>query len=101
MSAALVVVVAVVVVIALLAVALRALFRVPAADQALIITGGGTKGRIAGAEGRTYKIVTGGGALVVPVVQKAQYLSMASVPCRQARTCEPFGPCSVVSAECT
>jgi flotillin len=76
MSAALVVVVVVVVVIALVAIALRALYRVPAADQALIITGGGTKGRIAGAEGRTYKIVTGGGALVVPVVQKAQYLSM-------------------------
>jgi hypothetical protein len=26
---------------------------------------------------------------------------MASVPCRPARTCEPFGPCSVLSAECT
>jgi hypothetical protein len=26
---------------------------------------------------------------------------MASVPCLQARTGEPFGPCSVLSAECT
>src|SRR4051794_5143767 len=60
----------------LLTVILKALYRVPAADQALIITGGGTKGQTAGTEGRTYKIVTGGGSLVVPVLQKAQYLSM-------------------------
>ena len=55
---------------------LKGLYKVPAADQALIITGGGTKGQTAGTEGRTYKIVTGGGALVIPVLQKAQYLSM-------------------------
>src|SRR3954447_1207965 len=60
----------------LLTVILKALYRVPAADQALIITGGGTKGQTAGTEGRTYKIITGGGALVIPVLQKAQYLSM-------------------------
>src|SRR4051812_16737885 len=60
----------------LLTVILKALYRVPAADQALIITGGGTKGQTAGTEGRTYKIVTGGGSLVVPVLQRAQYLSM-------------------------
>src|SRR3954449_5697207 len=60
----------------LLTVILKALYRVPAADQALIVTGAGTKGAAAGTEGRTYKIVTGGGALVVPVLQKAQYLSM-------------------------
>src|SRR3954447_8719572 len=58
------------------AVVLKALYRVPAADQALIVTGGGTKGQTAGTEGRTYKIITGGGALVIPVLQKAQYLSM-------------------------
>jgi uncharacterized membrane protein YqiK len=67
---------AVVVVPILIALILKGLYKVPAADQALIITGGGTKGQTAGTEGRTYKIVTGGGALVVPVLQKAQYLSM-------------------------
>jgi uncharacterized membrane protein YqiK len=70
------VVAAVVVVPILIAVILKMLYKVPAADQALIITGGGAKGQQAGTEGRTYKIVTGGGALVVPVLQKAQYLSM-------------------------
>jgi flotillin len=67
---------AVVVVPIVVTVILKGLYKVPAADQALIITGGGTKGQTAGTEGRTYKIVTGGGALVVPVLQKAQYLSM-------------------------
>ena len=67
---------AVVLVPILLAVLLKTLYRVPAADQALIVTGGGAKGQTAGTEGRTYKIITGGGALVVPVLQKAQYLSM-------------------------
>jgi len=77
MSAALIAVIAVAVVVPLLlALILKALYKVPAADQALIITGGGAKGRVAGTEGRTYKIITGGGALVIPVLQKAQYLSM-------------------------
>jgi len=67
---------AVVVVPIVIAVILKVLYKVPAADQALIVTGGGTKGQTAGTEGRTYKIVTGGGALVIPVLQKAQYLSM-------------------------
>jgi uncharacterized membrane protein YqiK len=70
------VVAAVVVVPILIAIVLKMLYKVPAADQALIITGGGAKGQQAGTEGRTYKIVTGGGALVIPVLQKAQYLSM-------------------------
>src|SRR3954449_3439271 len=77
MSAVLILVVAVAVVIPILLLILfKALYRVPAADQALIITGAGAKGATAGTSGRTYKIVTGGGALVVPVIQKAQYLSM-------------------------
>src|ERR687887_434348 len=50
------------------------LWRVPAADEALIVTGFAAKGRSAG--GRTFKIVTGGGALVLPVLQKAQYLEL-------------------------
>jgi flotillin len=50
------------------------LWKVPAADEALIVTGFAAKGR--SADGRTFKIVTGGGALVLPVLQKAQYLSL-------------------------
>jgi uncharacterized membrane protein YqiK len=50
------------------------LWRVPAADQALIVTGLGA--RRAGPGGKVFKIVTGGGALVLPVLQKAQYLSL-------------------------
>jgi len=75
MTSTLILVAAVVVVVVLLALAFKTLYRVPAADQALIITGAGVKAT-AGSDGRTYKIVTGGGALVVPVLQKAQYLSM-------------------------
>ncbi len=56
---------AVIVVPIVITVVLKGLYKVPAADQALIITGGGTKGQTAGTEGRTYKIVTGGGALVI------------------------------------
>jgi flotillin len=59
----------------ILLVLFKTLYRVPAADQALIITGAGAS-KTAGTEGRTYKIITGGGALVVPIMQKAQYLSM-------------------------
>ena len=52
------------------------LWKVPAADEALIVTGLAAKGR--GTNGRTFKIVTGGGALVLPVLQKAQYLGLAA-----------------------
>src|SRR3954451_2257825 len=76
MDVLLIVVIAVVAALVLIGALFKALYRVPAADQALIITGAGAKGATAGTSGRTYKIVTGGGALVVPVVQKAQYLSM-------------------------
>ena len=71
-----IIVVAVIVVPIVLAIVFKTLYKVPSADQALIITGAGAKGPTAGTEGKTYKIITGGGALVVPVLQKAQYLSM-------------------------
>jgi uncharacterized membrane protein YqiK len=58
----------------LIALLFKTLWRVPAADQALIVTGFGTGARTA--DGRTFKIVTGGGAFVMPVLQKAQYLSL-------------------------
>jgi len=52
------------------------LWKVPAADEALIVTGFAAKGK--STDGRTFKIVTGGGALVLPVLQKAQYLSLTA-----------------------
>ncbi|CAA9477043.1 MAG: hypothetical protein AVDCRST_MAG65-1197, partial [uncultured Solirubrobacteraceae bacterium] len=77
----------------LLIVLFKALWKVPAADEALIITGLGVKGRPAGREhleigpdgqptaagaanAKTFKIITGGGAFVLPILQKAQYLSL-------------------------
>src|SRR3712207_2777363 len=61
----------------LLGLIIKGLHGGPAADQALIIPGAGVKGREPAAHGgRTYKIVTGGGALVIPIVQRAQYLSL-------------------------
>jgi flotillin len=65
---------AVVVVPLLIALLVKTLWRVPAADQALIVTGLAARG--AAADGRSFKIVTGGGAFVVPAVQKAQYLTL-------------------------
>ncbi len=76
MTTTLIIVIAAAAAFVLLAIAFKFLYRVPSADQALIITGAGAKGQTAGTEGETYKIITGGGALVVPVLQKAQYLSM-------------------------
>src|SRR5688572_80965 len=52
----------------------KALWKVPAADEALIVTGLGARKAAPG--GKVFKIVTGGGALVLPVLQKAQYLSL-------------------------
>jgi flotillin len=56
------------------AILFKVLWKVPAADEALIVTGLGVKGRAVG--DRIFKIVTGGGAFVMPVLQKAQYLTM-------------------------
>jgi flotillin len=56
------------------AILFKVLWKVPAADEALIVTGFGVKGRAVG--DRIFKIVTGGGAFVMPVLQKAQYLTM-------------------------
>ena len=64
-----IVIVAVVVVPVVLAIVFKTLWKVPAADQALIVTGFGVKGKAVG--DRIFKIVTGGGAFVVPVMQKA------------------------------
>src|SRR4051794_24283932 len=75
MNTTLIVVVAVIIAVPLaLAILFKVLWKVPAADEALILTGFGVKGRAVG--DRIFKIVTGGGAFVMPVLQKAQYLGM-------------------------
>jgi flotillin len=71
-----VVIAAVVLVPLFVAILFKVLWKVPAADEALIITGFGVKGKAVA--DRIFKIVTGGGAFVVPVMQKAQYLGMSA-----------------------
>src|SRR5436305_6461637 len=58
----------------LIAILFKSLWRVPAADQALLVTGLASKGAVDAA--RTFKIITGGGAMVIPALQRAQYLSL-------------------------
>jgi hypothetical protein len=65
-----------VIIIIVLAIVVKTLWKVPDADEALIITGFGVKGRAVG--DRVFKVVTGGGAFVWPVLQKAQYLGMSA-----------------------
>src|SRR3954463_10852513 len=71
-----VVIVAVIAIPLVLAVLFKVLWKVPAADEALIVTGFGVKGRAGG--DRIFKVVTGGGGVVVPRMQKAQYLGMSA-----------------------
>ena len=76
-----------------IAILFKVLWKVPRADEALIVTGFGVKGAPArraeielgpdgqptaqaAASSKTFKIVTGGGAFVIPALQKAQYLSL-------------------------
>ena len=70
-----VVVAAIVLVPVLIGLLFKLLWKVPAADEALIVTGVGARGGES-AGGKVFKIVTGSGALVLPIVQKAQYLSL-------------------------
>jgi flotillin len=74
MNPLLIALIAVVAVIVLIAVLFKVLWKVPAADQALIITGLGASAT--SSAGRTFKIVTGGGAMVIPALQRSQYLSL-------------------------
>ncbi len=77
----------------LIAILFKTLWKVPRADEALIVTGFGVKGAparradveigpdgqptaSAAAASKTFKIITGGGAFVIPALQKAQYLSL-------------------------
>jgi len=74
MSTTLVLAIAGAVAVLLLIVFLTSIWKVPAADEALIVTGAGAHRR--SGEGRSFRIVSGSGALVLPVLQKAQYLSL-------------------------
>ena len=94
MNSTLILVIAVVVVAPLvIAILFKTLWKVPRADEALIVTGLGVKGAparradveigpdgqptaSAAAASKTFKIITGGGAFVIPALQKAQYLSL-------------------------
>ena len=77
MSTTLIVVLAAAVAVPLLlAILFKTLWKVPSADEALIVTGFAASR--SGTDGKTFKIITGGGAFVIPVLQKAQYLGLAA-----------------------
>src|SRR5215218_10625465 len=80
-----------------IAILFKTLWRVPRADEALIITGFGVKGAPARraeielgpdgqptpqgvAAGKTFRIITGGGAFVVPVLQRRSTSPCARTP---------------------
>jgi uncharacterized membrane protein YqiK len=57
-------------------------FRVPAPDEAMLISGGR-----AGRDGTPFKVVTGHGAFVVPFVRQASFLTLAMREAEVAETC--------------
>src|SRR5438094_5358026 len=59
-------------------------YRVPAPDQAMLISGGR---RWQGAVGAPFRVVVGHGAFVVPFFRKARYLTLAMCEAEVAETC--------------
>jgi uncharacterized membrane protein YqiK len=57
-------------------------YRVPAPDQAMLISGGHY-----GAKGAPFKVVTGHGAFVMPFVRKVRYLTLAMCESEVAEQC--------------
>src|SRR5690348_5495280 len=57
-------------------------FRVPAPDEAMLISGGN-----AGQNGTPFKVVTGHGAFVVPFIRQASFLTLAMREAEVAETC--------------
>ncbi|HEY6526717.1 MAG TPA: SPFH domain-containing protein [Solirubrobacteraceae bacterium] len=57
-------------------------FRVPAPDEAMLISGGR-----AGQNGTPFKVVTGHGAFVVPFIRQANFLTLAMREAEVAETC--------------
>jgi flotillin len=70
----------VVAVIVVLGLAFWARFNTVSPDQAMVVTGSflGTKNTLTDDTGRRIKIVRGGGAFILPVFQKAEFLSLLS-----------------------
>ncbi|GIQ69180.1 flotillin family protein [Xylanibacillus composti] len=67
-------------VIVLLGVAFWARYKTVSADQAMVVTGSflGSKHTVVDDTGRRIKIVRGGGAFILPIFQKAEFLSLLS-----------------------
>src|SRR5436309_9842274 len=59
-------------------------YRVPAPDQAMLISGGR---RWRGGVGAPFRVVVGHGAFVVPFFRKARYLTLAMCEAEVAETC--------------
>src|SRR6201995_3760205 len=57
-------------------------YRVPAPDEALLISGGGS-----GRSGTPFRVVTGHGAFVMPAFRKARYLTLSLQEAEVAETC--------------
>src|SRR6201994_3603692 len=57
-------------------------YRVPAPDEALLISGGGS-----GRTGTPFKVVTGHGAFVMPAFRKARYLTLSLQEAEVAEQC--------------
>lgn len=70
----------VIAVILILSLAFWARFKTVGPDQAMIITGSylGTKNVLSDETGRKIKIVRGGGAFIVPIFQKVEFISLIS-----------------------
>lgn len=79
-SEALVIPVIVVAVIVVLGLAFWARYKTVSPDEAMIVTGSflGNKNALVDESGRRIKIVRGGGAFILPIFQKAEFLSLLS-----------------------
>jgi len=71
----------IVVVIVLLAIAFWARYKTVGSDEAMVVTGSllGRKHTVVDENGRKLKIVRGGGAFIIPIFQKANYISLLSL----------------------
>ena len=75
MTTAIIIAAVAVIAIILMVVVFKAFWKVPKADEALVVTGWGV-GR--GSTDTAYKVITGSGALVLPGFQRAQFLSLST-----------------------
>lgn len=80
MTTAYIVPIAIISVIVILGLAFWARYKTVGPDEAMIVTGSflGTRNAITDESGRKIKIVRGGGAFILPIFQKAEFLSLLS-----------------------